>query len=365
MDLKLLTPLKVGDAKLANRVVMAPLTRCRTAEPDNVPTELNAKYYAQRASAGLIISEATQISRSGQGYAGSAGIYTDAQEAGWKKVVDAVHAKGGKMSAQLWHVGRMSHSYFQPDGQAPVAPSAIAAEGAKCNIILDGQHKFVPCDTPRALTVEEIGQIVDQYRSSAARAVRAGFDFVEEHAANGYLLQQFQATNTNKRTDKYGGSLVNRARLTLEVLDAMLEVVDKEKLGVRISPYFNINGIADAEPEQMALYLADEFNKRGIAYLSVAEPSWVGGIELTDTFKRKLREAFSGALIYAGEYTPEKAEAAVQGGLADAIAFGRLYIANPDLVERIRRGGPYNVPDRSTFYTEGSKGYTDYPTLDK
>lgn len=363
MDLKLLTPLKVGDTKLANRVVMAPLTRCRTAEPDNVPTELNAEYYAQRASAGLIISEATQISRSGQGYAGSAGIYTDAQEAGWKKVVNAVHAKGGKMSAQLWHVGRMSHSYFQPHGQAPVAPSAIAAEGAKCNIIVEGQHKFVPCDTPRELSVGEIGQIVGQYKNSAARAVRAGFDFVEEHAANGYLLQQFQATNTNRRTDRYGGSLVNRARLTLEVLDAMLEVVDREKLGVRISPYFNINGIADAEPEQMALYLADEFNKRKIAYLSIAEPSWVGGIELTDTFKRKIREAFSGTLIYAGDYTPEKAEMALNSGLADAIAFGRLFIANPDLVERILQGGPYNVPDRATFYTEGSRGYTDYPVL--
>ena len=363
MDLKLLTPLKVGDTKLANRVVMAPLTRCRTAEPDNVPTELNAEYYAQRASAGLIISEATQISRSGQGYAGSAGIYTDAQEAGWKKVVNAVHAKGGKMSAQLWHVGRMSHSYFQPHGQAPVAPSAIAAEGAKCNIIVEGQHKFVPCDTPRELSVGEIGQIVGQYRDSAVRAVRAGFDFVEEHAANGYLLQQFQATNTNRRTDRYGGSLVNRARLTLEVLDAMLEVVDREKLGVRISPYFNINGIADAEPEQMALYLADEFNKRKIAYLSIAEPSWVGGIELTDTFKRKIREAFSGTLIYAGDYTPEKAEMALNSGLTDAIAFGRLFIANPDLVERIRQGGPYNVPDRATFYTEGSRGYTDYPVL--
>lgn len=364
MELKLLTPLKMGDVKLANRIVMAPLTRCRTAEPDNIPTEVNAEYYAQRASAGLIVSEATQISRSGQGYAGSAGLYTDAQEAGWKKVVDAVHAKGGKISAQLWHVGRMSHAYFQENGSAPVAPSAIAAEGAKCNIVQeDGKHAFVPCDRPRALTVEEIGKIVGQYRDSAVRAVRAGFDFVEEHAANGYLLQQFQATNTNRRTDRYGGSLVNRARLTLEVLDAMLEVVDRKKLGVRISPYFNINGIADAEPEQMALYLADEFNKREIAYLSVAEPSWVGGISLTNTFKKRIRDAFSGVLIYAGEYTPEKAEAAVKSGFADAVGFGRLYIANPDLVERIVQGGPYNVPDRTTFYTGGSRGYTDYPVL--
>ena len=225
MELKLLTPVKIGRTELANRVVMAPLTRCRTAEPDNVPTALNAEYYAQRASAGLIISEAAQISRSAQGYAGSAGIYTDAQEAGWKKVVDAVHAGGGKISAQLWHVGRISHAYFQ-NGGAPVAPSAIPAEGAKCHIIREnGEHAFVPCDPPRALSIDEIGRIVGQYRDAAARAVRAGFDFVEEHAANGYLLQQFQATNTNRRTDRYGGSLENRARLTLEVLDAMLEAV--------------------------------------------------------------------------------------------------------------------------------------------
>lgn len=364
MGMKLLTPLKVGDTELANRVVMAPLTRCRTAEPDNIPTDLNVEYYVQRATAGLIVSEAMPISRSGQGYAGSAGLYTDAQEAGWKKVVAAVHAQGGKISAQLWHVGRISHSYFQENGGAPVAPSAIVAEGAKCNIVLkDGKQAFVACSKPRALTIEEIGKIIRQYRDSATRAVRAGFDFVEEHAANGYLLQQFQATNSNQRMDRYGGSLVNRARLTLEVLDAMLEVVDRKRLGVRISPYFNINGIADEEPEQMALYLADEFNKRKIAYLSVAEPSWVGGITLTDTFKKKIRKAFSGTLVYAGEYTPEKAEEAVLGGLADAIGFGRLYIANPDLVRRIRQGGPYNVPDRATFYTEGAKGYTDYPFL--
>lgn len=363
MELKLLTPVKIGHTELANRVVMAPLTRCRTAEPDNVPTALNAEYYAQRASAGLIISEAAQISRSAQGYAGSAGMYTDAQEAGWKKVVEAVHANGGRISAQLWHVGRVSHAYFQ-NGGAPVAPSAIAAEGTKCHIVLEnGEHAFVPCDPPRALSVEEIGRIIRQYRDAAARAVRAGFDFVEEHAANGYLLQQFQATNTNRRTDRYGGSLENRARLTLEVLDAMLKVVPCDRLGVRISPYFNINGIDDSEPEEMALYLASEFGKRDIAYLSVAEPSWVGGISLTDTFKKKIRQTFSGALIYAGEYTREKAEAALQDGLADAIGFGRLYIANPDLVDRIRQNGPYNVPDRATFYTEGPKGYTDYPSL--
>ncbi len=366
MELKLLTPLKIGHVTLANRIIMAPLTRCRTAEPDNIPTEMNAEYYAQRASAGLIISEATQISRSGQGYAGSAGCYTDAQEDGWRKVVDAVHAKGGKMAAQLWHVGRISHAYFQENGTPPVAPSAIAAEGAKCNIVLEnGKQAFVSCDKPRALTIDKIKNIVRQYRDSAIRAVRAGFDFVEEHAANGYLLQQFQATNSNQRTDKYGGSLVNRARLTLEVLDAMLEVVNKEKLGVRISPYFNINGIADAEPEQMALYLVREFDKRGIAYLSMAEPSWVGGISLSESFKKKIREAFSGVVIYAGEYTREKAEQTIRSGLADAIGFGRLYIANPDLVERMRQNGPYNVPNRATFYTASHIGYTDYPTLPK
>ncbi|MBR7068838.1 MAG: alkene reductase [Oxalobacter sp.] len=360
---KLFTPIRIGNATLPNRIIMAPLTRCRTEEPDNVTTDLNVEYYVQRASAGLIISEALHIAKSAQGYAGSAGLFTDAQEAGWKKIVDAVHAQGGHMSAQIWHVGRVSHRYFQ-EGQAPAGPSAMTVPDAKCSIIQpDGTQAYVPCTPCRELTVDEIKSIVGQYRSSAQRAMAAGFDFVEEHAANGYLLQQFQADSANLRTDQYGGSLENRARIVLEVMDAMLEVVPPQKLGVRISPYFNINGIHESQPEDMALYLAAAFRERNVAYLSVAEPSWVGGIALTDRFKEKIRQAYGGIIIYAGEYTAEKAEAAIASGLADAIGFGRPFIANPDLVARMRQGGPYNAVDVPTIYKGGPKGYTDYPAL--
>ncbi len=360
---KLFTPIRIGDATLPNRIIMAPLTRCRTAEPDNIPTDLNVKYYAQRASAGLIISEALHIAKSAQGYAGSAGLFTDAQEAGWKRIVDAVHGKGGHMSAQIWHVGRVSHAYFH-QGRAPVGPSAMEVQDAKCSIIQqDGSQAYVPCTPCRALTADEIRIIVRQYRDSALRASHAGFDFVEEHAANGYLLQQFQADSANLRTDRYGGSLENRARIVLEVMDAMLEVVPPQKLGIRISPYFNINGIKENQPEEMALYLASAFKERNIAYLSVAEPSWVGGIALTDHFKEQIRHTYDGAIIYAGEYTAEKAETAIRSGLADAIGFGRPFIANPDLVTRIKQGGPYNAVDIPTIYKGGEKGYTDYPML--
>lgn len=360
---KLFTPIRIGSITLPNRIIMAPLTRCRTEEPDNVPTDLNVAYYIQRASAGLIISEALHIAKSAQGYAGSAGLFTDAQEAGWRKIVSAVHEKGGHLSAQIWHVGRVSHSYFQ-QGQAPVGPSAMTVPEAKCSIIqADGTQAYVPCTPCRELSVNEIKTIVGQYRSSAQRALNAGFDFVEEHAANGYLLQQFQADSANQRTDRYGGSLENRARIVLEVMDAMLEVVPPQKLGVRLSPYFNINGIKENHPEEMALYLAAAFKERGVAYLSVAEPSWVGGIALTDRFKEKIRQAYDGIIIYAGEYTAEKAETAITSGLADAIGFGRPFIANPDLVARMKQGGPYNAVDVPTIYKGGAKGYTDYPTL--
>lgn len=364
MTMKLLSSVRVGDSSLSSRVVMAPLTRSRAGKPGDVPTELNAKYYAQRASAGLIVSEGTQISRQGQGYAWTPGIYTDEQEAGWKKVVEAVHAKGGKMAAQLWHVGRMSHSSLQENGQAPVAPSALIAENSKCYIVKeDGTGAFSAVEMPRALKTEEIPGIIDQYRQAALRAIRAGFDFVEEHAANGYLLHQFMSTNTNIRTDQYGGSIENRARLTLEVMDALCEAVGNARVGIRISPNFGINGMNDTESEPMALYLAQELERRNIAYLHIAEPDWVGGVPLSPLFRNQVRKSFSGSIILCGGYTPEKAEKTLEEGVCDAIAFGRLYIANPDLVERIRQGGPYNEPDRSTFYQGGPKGYTDYPTL--
>ncbi|MBK1889680.1 alkene reductase [Undibacterium sp. 14-3-2] len=361
---KLLSPVQAGSALLKNRVVMAPLTRSRAGQPGDVPRALNVEYYAQRASAGLIVTEASQISRQGQGYAWTPGIYTDAQEAGWKNVVDAVHAKNGKISLQLWHVGRISHNLLQENGAAPVSASALQAANSQCFVVQpDGTPANVPTAEPRALSTEEIPGIVDQYRQASIRAKRAGFDLVEVHAANGYLLQQFMSTNSNLRTDAYGGSLENRARLTLEAVDAAIAEMGADRVGVRISPNFVAHGIADTEAEATALYLAKAFTARGIAYLHIAEPDWVGGAELTQSFREELRAAFPGTLICCGGYSAAEAEALINSGLADAVAFGRPYIANPDLVERFAAGAELNTPDRSTFYGGEEKGYTDYPTL--
>ncbi len=360
---KLLSPLVAGSVSLANRVVMAPLTRSRAGQGD-VPRALNAEYYSQRASAGLIVTEASQVSRQGQGYAWTPGIYTDGQEAGWKQVVDAVHAKGGRMSLQLWHVGRISHSLLQENGVAPVAPSALVAENSQCFVVqADGTPARIQTSVPRALALDELPGIVAQYRQATQRAVRAGFDLVELHAANGYLLQQFMSTNSNVRTDAYGGSLENRARLTLDVLDAIIEEIGADRVGVRISPHFSAHGIADAEPEAMALYLASEFSKRGIAYLHIAEPDWAGGPLLSDVFRYALRAAFNGALICCGNYNALEATTLIEQGFADAVAFGRSYIANPDLVARFAQGAELNAPDPATFYGGDAEGYTDYPAL--
>jgi len=361
---KLLSPLKIGDQTIPNRVVMAPLTRSRASQPGDIPNALNVEYYTQRATAGLIVSEATQVSRQGQGYALTPGIYTDAQEAGWKKVVESVHGEDGHIALQLWHVGRISHSLLQENGAAPVAPSALIAKGAQCFVIQpNGKAENVPTETPRALATDELPGIVDQYRQAARRGKRAGFDFLELHAANGYLLHQFLSTNSNQRTDAYGGSLENRARLTLEALDAIIQVVGAGQVGVRLSPHFAAHDIADAEAEASALYLAKAFSERGVAYLHIAEPDWAGGPELTDAFRAQLRTAFNGALIFCGGYTAADAEALIAKGTADAVAFGRPFIANADLVERFRQGAELNTPDRTTFYGGGAHGYTDYPTL--
>ena len=362
---KLLTPLKMGNTTLPNRVIMAPLTRSRAGQPGDIPNALNTEYYTQRATAGLIVSEATQVSRQGQGYALTPGIYTDAQEAGWTHVVKAVHAHYGHIALQLWHVGRISHSLLQENGAAPVAPSALIAKNSQCFVIQpDGTAANVPTETPRALETEELPGIVAQYRQAAVRGKRAGFDFLEVHAANGYLLHQFLSTNTNQRTDAYGGSLENRARLTLEVLDAVIEEIGARQVGVRLSPHFAGHDMADAEAEASALYLAQAFSQRGIAYLHIAEPDWAGGPELTETFRAQLRAAFNGALIFCGGYTADEADALIAQGTADAVAFGRPFIANADLVERFRQGAELNKPDRATFYGGGAHGYTDYPTLD-
>ena len=361
---KLFSPVRFGAVDLPNRVVMAPLTRART--PDLVPGALQQEYYAQRADAGLIISEATNISESARGYVYTPGLFTDEQEAGWKKVVDAVHAAGGRMCSQLWHVGRVSHEMVHPDGRKPVAPSALRGEGATCYVEFEdgssGQHET---STPRALETKEIPDLIDEYRRAAERAKRAGFDLVEVHAANAYLLQQFMATGSNQRDDAYGGSIENRARLTLEAVDAVCEVVGANRVGIRISPFIEIFGLTDDEPKAMAFYLAEQLGARGLAYLHINEPDWAGGdIKLTDEFRRAMRQRFTcGAIIFCGHYTAESAEALIENDIADGAAFGRPYIANPDLVERFRQGAVLNEPDSKTFYGGDAKGYTDYPFL--
>ncbi|MGN8160007.1 alkene reductase [Salinisphaera sp. SWV1] len=363
---KLLSPVRFGALELPNRVVMAPLTRARC--PDLVPGEMQQTYYAQRADAGLIISEATNISESARGYVYTPGIFTDAQEAGWSKVVDAVHDAGGRICLQLWHVGRIGHEMVHPDGRKPVAPSALKAEGAECYVEFeDGTSGNHPTSTPRALETKEIPDVIDEYRQAAIRAKRAGFDMVEVHAANAYLLQQFMATGSNQRTDAYGGSIGNRARLTLEAVDAVTEVMGADRVGIRISPFIEIFGLTDDEPKAMAFHLAEQLEARGLAYLHINEPDWAGGdIKLTDEFRAAMRQRFaSGALIFCGHYTADRAEKLIENDLGDGAAFGRPYIANPDLVERFRQEAELNEPDPSTFYGGDETGYTDYPTLEE
>ncbi|WP_423823103.1 alkene reductase [Salinisphaera sp. SPP-AMP-43] len=363
---KLLSPVRFGALELPNRVLMAPLTRARC--PDLVPGSMQQTYYAQRASAGMIISEATNISESARGYVYTPGIFTDAQEAGWSTVVDSVHDAGGRICLQLWHVGRIGHEMVHPDGRKPVAPSALKAEGAQCYVEFEdgssGQHDT---STPRALETKEIPDVIDEYRQAAIRAKRAGFDMVEVHAANAYLLQQFMATGSNQRTDAYGGSIENRARLTLEAVDAVVEVMGADRVGIRISPFIEIFGLTDDEPKGMAFYLAEQLNARGLAYLHINEPDWAGDdIKLTDEFRAAMRERFAnGALIFCGYYTAERTEKLIENGLGDGAAFGRPYIANPDLVERFRQDAELNEPDPSTFYGGDETGYTDYPKLEE
>jgi len=364
--MKLLSKLKLGNLELQNRIIMAPLTRMRSAQPGNIPQALNATYYEQRASAGLIFTEATQVSQQGQGYPGTPGIHTKEQIAGWKQVTDAVHHKGGKIFVQLWHVGRISHSSHQPDGKLPVAPSAIPAKNSG-TYTADWKPTEIP--TPRALEVHEIQAIVKDFNQAAHNAKEAGFDGVEVHMANGYLLDQFLHNGSNQRTDDYGGPVVNRIRLPLEVLDTVLQVWDKDQVGVRLSPYGTFNDMSDSDPVGLFNHLIEELNKREIAFIDMIEPraTTAGGDDTindaapstSDLFKKK----FNGIFISAGGYTPESAEQALEEHKADAIMFGRWFIANPDLPERIAKGVALNKYDRSTFYGGDEKGYTDYPFL--
>jgi len=363
-DDPLFQPLTLGNLSLPNRIVMPPMTRSRAAQPGDVPTALMAEYYAQRASAGLIVSEGTWISPLGKGYAWTPGIHTAAQIAGWRQVTDAVHAAGGRIFAQLWHVGRLSHTSLL-DGQSPVSSSAIQASGVNVFIAeADGQPAFVQASQPRALSVTEIQEIVGQFRQAARHALEAGFDGVELHAANGYLVNQFIDSNANARTDEYGGSLENRLRFLGEVAGALVEGTgDKSRVGIRLAPLTTLNGCVDADPETTYLAAARLLGEIGVAYIHIAEADWDDAPYMPVEFKRQLRAAFPGTLIYAGKYTAERARAALSEGWADLIAFGRPFVANPDLTERLRHGTPLAAPDRETLFGGGAHGLTDYPTL--
>jgi N-ethylmaleimide reductase len=363
----LFDPVRAGDLQLANRVVMAPLTRNRA--PGALPTPLMAQYYAQRASAGLLVTEATAISAQGQGYADVPGLYGSEQLDGWKRVTDAVHARKGKIVVQLWHVGRVSHVDLQPDGQKPVAPSAITAK-TKTYLIKDGVGSFAETSEPRALDASELPGIVHDFRHAARHAVTtAGFDGVEIHGANGYLLDQFLKTGANKRTDDYGGSIENRARLLLEVVRAVTGEVGGGRTGLRISPVTPANDIVDADAQALFDYLMRELAPLNLAYIHVIEGATGGPRDIADrpfdyeALKQAYRDAGGkAAWMVNNGYDKALAQQALGGG-ADLVAFGRPYIANPDLVERLRQDAPLNTPDKATFYGGGAKGYTDYPAL--
>jgi N-ethylmaleimide reductase len=362
--MKLLTPTQLGALTLKNRVIMAPLTRMRATEGD-VPGPLAAEYYSQRASAGLIISEATQISNLAKGYPATPGIYSDAQVVGWKKVTDAVHAKGGNMVCQLWHVGRISHSSLHPAEGLPVAPSAIAPSGK----VYTATWQLAEYETPRALSMEEIPALIADYVHAAQQAKAAGFDGVEVHGANGYLLDQFLHDGSNKRDDQYGGSIENRCRLLLEVLHAVIGVWGAERVGVRLSPYGTFNDMSDHDTLGLFTYLVQQLNPLGLSYLHLIEPrsTMAGGTDKVaegqPSTSKLFRPLYQGKIIAAGGFNREGAEEFVSEDLADAIAFGRLYISNPDLPERLLANAPLTPYDRKTFYGGDAKGYVDYPTM--
>ncbi|MGP0058254.1 MAG: alkene reductase [Beijerinckiaceae bacterium] len=354
----LFSPFRLGDLELKNRVVMAPLTRNRASEDTDAPNDLNAEYYRQRATAGLIISEASQISQQGQGYIRTPGIYTDAQVEGWQKVTRAVHAEGGRIFIQLWHVGRVSHVSLQKGGAAPVAPSAIRAKTRTFTAT-----GFTEVSEPRALASEEIPGIVADYLRAAESAKIAGFDGIEIHGANGYLIDQFLKDGANKRTDAYGGSIENRARFALEVVDAVCRVWDRARVGIRLAPVSPANGIETSDPEKLFFYLVRELSARGLGFIHVIEGATQGPRDNAPFDYVSLRKNFSGAYIANNGYTRELAIDALRHDRADLIAFGRPFIANPDLVEHLRRNAPLNEPDKATFFGGGAKGYTDYPAL--
>lgn len=359
----LFNSLKMGNQTFKNRVFMAPLTRLRAVEPEDMPTILAAEYYAQRAGAGLIITEATQVSMQAKGYAGAPGLHNEEQVAAWKVITDAVHAKGGKIVVQLWHTGLVSHKSVQPEGKAPISASEVEVGGR--TTLRDSKGGPIRVDTtkPRAASLQEIHQVVADFAQATQYAKAAGFDGVEVHGAHGYLLHQFWTEHTNKREDSYGGSRENRARLMLEVVDACIAAWDKDHIGVRISPLGTFNSVEAGYNEEEAIWLVEQLNKRSIMYLHLSEPDWTGGTPYSTEFRQKLRQAFDQAIIAAGGYTPEKAQSLIEAGYIDAVAFGRDYIANPDLAQRLEQGVALNKQHPETFYGGGVKGYTDYPFM--
>src|ERR1700676_326049 len=362
----LFSPLQIGPYQLTHRVAMAPLTRMRAERPSLAPRPLNAEYYAQRATpGGLIIAEASPVMATGHGNPGVPGIYSEAQIKGWREVVDAVHAKGGVIFLQLWHVGRVSHSSFQPGGALPVAPSAVPISAELKTMTADG--KPASYETPRALETSEIPGVVESFRRAAINAQKAGFDGVEIHGANGYLIEQFLQSRTNLRTDQYGGSIENRARLLMEITQAVVEIWGADRVGVRLSPYGIANESGESDPMPLYSHVIQSLDPLGLAYLPFIEPrsSGAGRAEVNHqnvpSAMAVFRPIWRGVLISAGGFTGETAEAAVAGGQAEAIAFGRIFISNPDLPRRLRQGFPLTPYNRATFYGGKAAGYTDYP----
>ena len=369
----LFSPVKLGPYTLKNRIVMPPLTRSRSTQPGNIPNDLMASYYAQRASAGFMVTEGTQIEARGQGYAWTPGIHTQAQIEGWKKITQAVHAKGGIIFAQLWHVGRVSHTSLQPNQNQPVAPSAITADNVKVFIETGpGEGALADPSEPRALRTEEVSELITMYAQAARNALEAGFDGVELHCANGYLVNQFISEHSNKRDDQYGGSLANRLRFLKEVVAAVSDVVGADRLGVRFAPLFASTGedrvylgLVESDPHHTYIEAVKVLEKAGIAYLSIAEADWDSASDLPELFYQAVRAEFSGRIIYAGKYTVEKSLNMLSKGYGDLFAFGRPFIANPDLPERIAHHWPLNEVDPATMYGGTEIGYSDYPYYQK
>ncbi|MFO7704120.1 MAG: alkene reductase [Halopseudomonas sp.] len=365
----LFTTTQLGPYQLRNRIVLPPLTRSRSSQPGNIPNDLMATYYRQRAGAGFMVTEGTQIEPRGQGYAWTPGIHSPEQIEGWKKVTTAVHAEGGVIFAQLWHVGRVSHTSLQPNGGDPVAPSTLPARNVKVFIeTAPDTGALTDPSAPRALSNADVKELVQLYAQAARNALEAGFDGVELHCANGYLVNQFISAHTNFRTDEYGGCLPNRLRFLAEVTQAVADVVGADRLGVRFAPLFASTdeervylGLVEENPHETYVEAIKVLEKIGIAYVSLAEADWDDALELPDSFRSAVRETFSGRILYAGKYTADRAASAINAGWADLIAFGRPFIANPDLPDRIANDWPLNPLDAASVYGGTDKGYIDYP----